>query len=502
MKKTIALLIALLTFANTMIACADSGAGETENASPAGAEQAAPANKDTEPAAETEPEKLALGLDAGLSYNGYGVTVLTPDAAKNDSFITEMNGDLVNDALYQRDRAVEELLDITITPVSYSAEGIDYAKLQNSVTAGDDIYDFMHLQGSTFFANRPTLEKILLDMSGEANLTLESPWWNTDATQELSYNGKSIKYLIGDISTTSISGASVIFYNKELFNNIYHDANMPYTDVIEGKWTIDKYGEYCSNAYTDTNGDGQADIDDFWGTMSNNWLLQSFYNGFSDTRFYTRDDNGYVQLDVDTDRVVVFAEKLYNLIWNNPGVMLYNNDSWHNSAVLEFSQNEMLFLAFFLNAIEKDEMRNMESDYGILPFFKLDELQEEYRSDLNPSGTRWICVPVTCSDSARTAAVIEALSYYSFYDVTPVYYEEALKSKYVRDSESGQVIDMVRDSIKTDYLIGIYRSTIGQHFVNNVRDKKQEYVSGWKAALKPYNKQMEKAYADLDSVSE
>ena len=499
MKKKLALLIALLTMANTMLACAES-AENTETTATSSSEQAETAASAEE--IETEPEKLPLGLDASLKYNGYEMRVLTPHAAQNDSFITEMNGDLVNDALYQRDRAVEELLDITITPISYSDLAIDSTKLQNSVTAGDDVYDFMHLQGSTFFANKPTLEKILLDMSGEANLNLEAPWWNTEATRELSYNGKSIKYLIGDISTTAISGASVIFYNKQMFDNLYHDANMPYTDVIEGKWTIDKFGEYCAGAYSDTNGDGVADIDDVWGTMMNNWLMQSFYNGFSDTRFYTRDDNGYVQLDVDTDRVLVFSEKLYDLVWNNSGVMRYNNDRWHDNCVLEFSQNEMLFLAYFLNAVEREEMRSMEADYGILPFFKLDESQEEYRSDLNPSGTRWICVPVTCSDSARTAAVIEALSYYSFYDVTPVYYEEALKSKYVRDSESGQVIDIVRDSIKTDYLIGIYRSTIGQHFVNMVRDGNQNFVSGWQKTVKPYLKQMEKNYADLDSVAE
>ena len=111
-------------------------------------------------------------------------------------------------------------------------------------------------------------------------------------------------------------------------------------------------------------------------------------------------------------------------------------------------------------------------------------------------------VAITCSDAARTTAAIEALSYYSFYEVTPVYYEEALKSKYVRDSESGQVIDIVRDSIQTDYLIGIYRSTIGQHFVNMVRDGNQNFVSGWQKAVKPYQKTMEKNYKDLDSTAE
>lgn len=495
MKKILSLLLALLMLGSSLAACSNTSTEtqSTQDSTPQAIEAVA-AETD-----EAEEDKLPLNLAENLNYDDYTIRVLTPTATAGDSFISELNGDVVNDALYSRDRAVEELLGVTFSPISYEDQSIDSTMLQQSVTAGDDLYDFMHLQGSTFFANRPTLEKILLDVSDSKNLSLTSPWWNTDAITELSYNGKSVKYLIGDLSTTSISGASVFFYNKQLFDNIYHDGNMPYTDVIEGKWTIDKFGEYCSGAYTDTNGDGQADANDFWGTMMNNWMLVSFYNGFSDTRFYTRDEDGYVRLDLDTDRLVTFTEKLYSLIWENSGVMINGGERWHDNAMLEFSQNELLFVANFLHAVETDEMRNMEADYGILPFFKLDETQQEYRSDLNPSGTRWVCVPVTCSDIDRTTAVLEALSYYSYYDVTPVYYGEALKSKYTRDSESGQVIDIVRDSIKTDYLIGIYRSTIGQHFVNMIRDNKQEYISSWKTSSRAYERQMQKAYEDLDS---
>jgi hypothetical protein len=35
-----------------------------------------------------------------------------------------------------------------------------------------------------------------------------------------------------------------------------------------------------------------------------------------------------------------------------------------------------------------------------------------------------------------------------------------------------------------------------------VRDGNQNFVSGWQKTVKPYLKQMEKNYADLDSVAE
>ena len=501
MKKKLSLLIVLATLLTSFSSCSDSGNNDGEdtknNETPS--TETTPAGESE--SGETETEKLPLGLASDLDFDGYNMRVLTYTMKTGDSFISDLNGDLVNDALYNRDRAVEKLLDIKITPSAYESEGPDYAKLEKMIKANEDMYDFLHLRASTYYANRPTYELNMLNLADDANLNLDAPWWNTEAINELSYNGKSKKYLIGDISLTSISGASVIFYNKNLFNNIYHDANLPYTDVLEGKWTVDKFGEYCAGAYQDTDGNGTKDINDFWGTVINSWLLQSMYNGFSDTRFYTRDEDGLVQFDLDTDRVMTFAEKLYTIVRQNEGVYYYTNDNnWHNNAKSDFANDKMLFLAYFLSSVEDETFRSMESDYGILPFFKLDESQKEYRSDLNPSGTNWVTVPTTCREVEKTTATIEALSYYSYYDVTPIYYDQALKTKYTRDQQSGMVLDMVRDSIKTDYLIGIYRSTIGQHFVINIRDNDQNYISGWEKQLKMYDKTMAKNYAALEKA--
>lgn len=488
MKKMISELLALIILSSALAACAG---GETTD-------------KDTEvdtsavTSAEETTGKLPLDLDAGLDYGGYVIRVLTPTAEPGDSFVADYNGDMVNDALYNRDLTVSNLLNVKIEPISY-ANGPSYSTLQTTVLAGDDAYDFMHLGASTYFANRPTYEKILLDLSAYENIDLSAPWWNEDAIRELSYNGKSIKYLIGDISLSSISGASVIFYNKAMFGDIYQSTEQPYDDVVNGTWTLDRFAGYCAGAYSDVDGDGEREESDIYGAMSNPWMIQSLYNGFSDTRFYSRDADGYVRLDLDAERVVKFGEKLYSLIWENQGFYYIKNDQWHTTACKLFANRGTLFATYFLSAVESADLRQMEDDYGILPFFKLDESQAEYRSDLNPSGTRWVCVPITCSDPDMVTAVIEALSYESYYSVTPEYYEVALKTKYSRDEMSGAVIDIVRDSIHTDYLIGIYRSTIGQHFANCVRDGKTDFVSSWEKQLSSYTKQMEAAYKDLDS---
>ena len=54
------------------------------------------------------------------------------------------------------------------------------------------------------------------------------------------------------------------------------------------------------------------------------------------------------------------------------------------------------------------------------------------------------------------AAFLEAMSAESFRTVTPAYFETALKSKYSRDSETSQMLDIIVDGIYLDigYIFG------------------------------------------------
>ena len=51
----------------------------------------------------------------------------------------------------------------------------------------------------------------------------------------------------------------------------------------------------------------------------------------------------------------------------------------------------------------------------------------------------------------RPARVLEAMNSESWKYVIPAWYETALKIKYVRDNVSAQMIDIIRDSITTEF---------------------------------------------------
>ena len=70
-------------------------------------------------------------------------------------------------------------------------------------------------------------------------------------------------------------------------------------------------------------------------------------------------------------------------------------------------------------------LRDYDTDFGIIPFPKYDELQEKYQSSV------WnglVCVPVTAKDYSLSGAVLETMAYYSQSTLMPAYYDKLLDS--------------------------------------------------------------------------
>ena len=85
----------------------------------------------------------------------------------------------------------------------------------------------------------------------------------------------------------------------------------------------------------------------------------------------------------------------------------------------------------------------MESDFGILPYPKYNAQQDKYYSRME--GCDMFFAPISASQDAldRTSVILEALSSESARNVIPVYYDLALKTKFTRDEESAEIIDLL-----------------------------------------------------------
>ena len=100
----------------------------------------------------------------------------------------------------------------------------------------------------------------------------------------------------------------------------------------------------------------------------------------------------------------------------------------------------------------------MKDDFGFIPLPKFDEAQEHYLTTPG-AGINFYTVPVTVKDTECVSAVLEGLAILGHQDIIPTYYDTVLKSKYTRDEESAEMLDLIRENIIIDFGAQIYDQT-------------------------------------------
>ena len=106
-------------------------------------------------------------------------------------------------------------------------------------------------------------------------------------------------------------------------------------------------------------------------------------------------------------------------------------------------------------------LRDIETDFGYLPYPKYDETQKEY---VVWSNGGMLAIPATASDIERTGAIVEALSAGSNKYIKEAFIEKYIENKVLRDEESVQIYRMMRDLATYDVSFNIDPSaTISQY---------------------------------------
>lgn len=95
-------------------------------------------------------------------------------------------------------------------------------------------------------------------------------------------------------------------------------------------------------------------------------------------------------------------------------------------------------------------LRNAGNDYGIIPYPKYDEEQDDYVTIVD-GGFTVLAVPKSVTDPERSGIIAEALCAETYKNVIPVYYEIALKEKGARDEESIEMIDFIMSKRVYDF---------------------------------------------------
>ena len=246
MKKLITLFLLTALLLQTA-ACGSGGAGDETTSS--GSDNS------------SAPEETTSYLDnfKDLKFDGQTLTIIAQhQTAQPNVPPDEQTGEVVDDALYNRDRKVEEMLGIKIEYDVYDDRGQLRTNVQNAITAQDDTYDLI-LTSMADGLNTLAPEGYLLDLNRLTSLSLDSEWWSRSCQSNLSFNGK--QYITsGPISLAYYYAPCVIAFNQRLCDE-YQIPNL-YETVIDGKWTIDKFAEITKDVAQDINSDGNMSAND------------------------------------------------------------------------------------------------------------------------------------------------------------------------------------------------------------------------------------------------
>ncbi|MGN1347183.1 MAG: hypothetical protein ACI4V1_10390 [Eubacteriales bacterium] len=492
MKKTFALLLLAAMLLHALTAC-----GESDANTDAPKETDGDGTQVSGEVVETEPEEPAITADLpDKTYDGEEVMFLTALNTGYDwyssieIYAAEMTGELINDAVYTRNSQLEELLDVKIAQTRL-ANCQNIAK--ESVTAGDDQFDVVmpYINDTISLA----VEGYLLDLYNIPYLDLEKPWWDQRANDDLRINGR-LFFSTGDIAILDNECTMVMFFNKDLIEQF--QLENPYELVRENKWTIDKVNEMSIGVTTDTDGDGKLTNNDLWGISIADNAPISFYFG-SGERIVKADENGELQLVLGSSRSYDVFDKITNLCYSTQVLSRHTSSKTDFDSVCQaFNEGKVMFVTFAL--VDINGLREAEFEFGILPYPLYDETQAEYNNLISTICVSSTSIPNTCKNTEVVGVTLEAMAYYSTTTLTPAYYDNALKTRYVRDEESGEMLDIIFATRVYDLGFIFNWGSAGSLVTTLYTNKQTEFASSWERIKKAAEKTMDKALEQFAEI--
>ena len=487
-KKFIVLLLCAAMLVPMLVACGDKK------------------NDETDPDEKIQYTEIETAIPDDLMFTGEKFNILCREDNAYGTYLYEIVADeneteLVNQAIYERNLAVEERFGLEIVAIDIPGDwdrGDDFTNtFKNSIMSGSQDYDLIVSQQA--YMAEPGLNDFYLNIYEVPYISddLDQPYIFSDMVDEMTVNGK-LFHLVGDYSLTYWEYLYVLYFNKQLAEN--ENLEDIYQIVRDGQWTIDKCIEMAKGVFRDLDGNGWAGENDQFGYITDyGTTVEALFAQF-DMPLSSVDENGEVVLSIDVGKTVSVLEKMIEF-FDTDDVYTHHVTSSdtedENPFTPIFTEDRALFYADTLNKAQK--YRGMETDFGIIPYPMWDENQSGYYT-MSMDGYSVAVVPLDAPSLEKTGAVIDLLSAISYEKVVPAYYEMALKGKYARDDESGEMLDIIRDGVRVNFGYFYHCDIDTGRFMRVLLEEKNSNFSSYYAAQKKgYERNLRnilKTYAD------
>ena len=442
MKKLLVwVLLVTMMLTAVLSACANNPQNDPQQGESSSGEQETIENNDKDDLGEVDLGKRDIVIIAR-----------TEGVNQNEVYVEEMDSDPINDAVYNRNLALEERLNCNIDvvqllpePGSIAGEAVD--AVTNMVVAGGTDYNIV--ANASYTSMTLALQGRMTDLRGTDYIDFEKNYWSQGFNEALSYKDSQF-FVTGPMSLSYYRYMFVTMFNKQMMEDVGLEASL-YETVENGEWTIGYMQEVAEMFYSDLNGSGSRDAEDLYGFCARIGPTSSMMDGYwegSEICILKKDaDNAYTY-EIDKERLTDSLDAVLGLL-NSSGTFTATSNAGDNDVLTKFAQDESAMINYRLIAVEDPTIRNMTKDYGILPIPKLTKAQD-YKTHVQVEVLLY-GVPITCYDQLDELGIfLEAYASESYNRVKPAYYGIALTSKYVKDPESVQMLDRVIGSVSID----------------------------------------------------
>lgn len=408
----------------------------------------------------------------------------------------EHTGEVINDAMVDRDRKIEEMFKTKLEYTAYEARLELSADLRRLISAGDDVYDVIittPYEGINVFA----LNGMLSDLSSIGTLDLSADWWSASMNEAMTHNGRTYA-TAGPMALCYCYSPYAFFVNL----NMAEDYELPdvYELVRSGKWTLDSMTSMMKGISEDLNSDGAMGLDDRYGLVTTLEAGKAFYLGCGQ-RMAVKTDSG-AELKMDGKSAIDVLEKLSSIMMTDDTICadgkISGMGATSDAKIKFFLEARALFTASPLQW-GVINFRDMKDDYAILPYPKYDEAQDSYYTHMNSYFPYGIAIPITNTRLDETGAVMEAMAYLSQTTILPKINEVVLKEKIARDEDSKEMLDILFENVIIDLntifdfggsakLLRSFAVGESENFVSSYASKKSVAEADMQAMFEAYEK--------------
>ncbi|HIX93008.1 MAG TPA: hypothetical protein H9681_09025 [Firmicutes bacterium] len=369
-------------------------------------------------------------------YDGYAFNIadLTTDDA-NGWLVDELNGEVLNDALVERRRWVEERHNITIDTLVTTSGG-----LSNAILAGEDIYDLVDLNVSDFVPL--AADNMFIDVNKVDGFDFTQPHWDSRLMDSLRYGEKNY-FVAGAANLSTYEATHILVYNKRLAEE--QGVGDLAALVNSGEWTIDKFGEISRDAFGDVNGNSVIDREDSLGYIAyESDMLTGFMAGADvkligmawsmDYAVPTFGLQNNIRFGLLIDRLTSTDIELSRLCV--PAMEALGDRIIPHEL---FAAGNALFCDASVGDLPS--LGGVDFELGIAPYPKLEADQTDEWYSVRVEDSAVTALPITSSDLERTAVIAEAIQSVSNSTVLPACYEEYMMCGALQSSESIEMLE-------------------------------------------------------------